>query len=266
MSTKINKKEEQKTIAVVSTKGGVGKSTVVSVLPIIADSEFQIIEVDNNNNSGETYSESELYKEKHKTVKTKKVDGELDEVFMKQLNDVNKKNIYLDGGGGDDTKSLVSSLKFAPNQESIKYVIPLDAGTDIKNIRDTYNLIENKSNVMFCLNRYIDIDNLKTEFFNLFGDERLGVKGFIDEVENKTMMIIPHSPLFIVGKQFNLTLLDLARFKDEFKNNDEAFLHCKEKANDDFEEQKRLYARYRASCKAAELVAQIKENPYMDFS
>jgi len=247
---------------VVNTKGGSGKSTVSSILPIFfkKNEEFKIIEVDNNNRSTLTYSNSIILKNRIQTVKVKEAEDALDTLIFEALQTNNTVHLIIDAGGGDDSLALLNILKNQIGQDKIKYIIPISQGTEEKNIIDTYSKISNKKNIMFCLNSYFDIDDIQSEFFNFFGDKKLKFKGVIDDVENKNYMMIPYSKFFTIAKKYNITLIDLANFSNDFKSPDDAsaeFLKICGEANEKYYD---LFRKYRISKKANEVLNTIKDN------
>ena len=147
---------------VVSNKGGVGKSLLShNIFSLLVGDNFELIEIDNNNDTSKTFFNSELLRDKTRTVRVKDADDVLDDVFFEAM--ANQKNVIVDGGGGDDTNRLLEMLAEQP-QENIKYIIPTVVGSDDINVLSTYERISNKKNVLFVLNGYHEKENIKDEF------------------------------------------------------------------------------------------------------
>ena len=244
---------------ITNSKGGEGKTTIATIIPILSNnSNFEIIEIDNNNKSNLTFENSELLKDKLTTLKVKEAEDYLDNVFYEALQDKEKHTIIV-SGGGDDAKKLLEFVADQPGQDIIKYIIPLTPAGDLSNILDTYNLIPNKENVLFCLNGYHDKENIKNEFFNFFGDRKLGFKGVIDSVKNANILTIPFSKFFAISKRFRLSIIDLANYSNDL-NRDEAYELFNKKSKGDAAEYAKMYKKYRASLAASKVVAEIKDN------
>src|SRR3989339_2231821 len=80
---------------VVSNKGGVGKSLLShNIFSLLVGDNFELIEIDNNNDTSKTFFNSELLRDKTRTVRVKDADDVLDDVFFEAM--ANQKNVIVD--------------------------------------------------------------------------------------------------------------------------------------------------------------------------
>lgn len=241
---------------VAATKGGVGKSLVsFNVLPLFTKDDFLIYEIDNNNDTLATYENSKVLKDKVKNLKVNDAEDELDLIFYDAL--ANEKDIILDLGGGDDSKKVLEFIKMQP-KDNIVYIVPTLAASDIKNLKDTYEMIDDKSKALIVLNGYYDRDDLKKEFLFYFGSEAAGVESFKNQYKTNEVSI-PFDHLFNIAKTFKLTLLDLANFADMFSSNEDARDQLLEAADGDDVAYAQTYKKYRNALKAKKLINTIKK-------
>jgi hypothetical protein len=254
--------EEINLIVIPSTKGGDGKSTLSTLAPLIFKSHnFNILEFDNNNNSLLSYSQSESLKGRVNNLKVVKADDTLDDVISEiAMQDDNK--YIIDCGGGDDSVSLLKLLSIQPFQHKILYLVPITRGTDLKNLKDTYDLIDNKNNVVFVLNGYSSIEEIKNEFFFYFGDIKYDIRGFIDSVVNKTPILIPFSRFFSITKTFQMSLFDLSQLSKVYNSQQAAADDFMKKSGGDLrsERYRTLWKKYKISLRASEVIDEIKDN------
>jgi len=244
---------------VTNNKGGVGKSLLShQILPLLVSDNFEVLEIDNNNNTAATFSDSKLLKDKTRRIKVKHADDELDDVFFEAMS--NEKDIIVDGGGGDDSNVILKLLSEQP-QENIKYVIPFMVGSDTANAEDTYNRIPNKDNVLFILNSYHDIENLTEEFLFFMGDKASDNPSLAKVLkEDLNYMLIPFSSIFKQAQNnHNMTIKDLADLSEGLKPEEASQLFL-EKSGGDKLEYRRLYKRYKLSLRAKAVVDTIREN------
>ncbi|MFA6191806.1 MAG: hypothetical protein WC665_05575 [Sulfurimonas sp.] len=244
---------------VVSNKGGVGKSLLShNIFSLLVGDNFELIEIDNNNDTSKTFFNSELLRDKTRTVRVKDADDVLDDVFFEAM--ANQKNVIVDGGGGDDTNRLLEMLAEQP-QENIKYIIPTVVGSDDINVLSTYERISNKKNVLFVLNGYHEKENIKDEFMYFFGDDDLEVKGVVGKIKEKIKFIkIPFSNLYKVAQlSYNMTIYDLANLSKDLDPAEAAKIFLAESGGDKLI-YRGLYKRYKTSLRAQKLLKEIKDN------
>nr|WP_321268468.1 hypothetical protein [uncultured Sulfurimonas sp.] len=244
---------------VVSNKGGVGKSLLANnIISLLVGDSFELVEIDNNNDTSVSYFNSKLLKNKARTVRVKDADDVLDDVFFEALS--NQKNIIVDGGGGDDTNILLELLA-EQSQDNIRYIIPTTVGSDDFNVLATYNRIPKKENVLFVLNGYHDKDKLKDEFLYFFGDKDLDVKGVVGQIKEKVNYItIPFSNLYMVARlNYHMTVFDLANLSKDLEPEKASQLFLEESKGDKLE-YRTLYKRYKTSLRAKKLLDEIMDN------
>ncbi len=202
-------------VAFFNTKGGVGKSTLASmVAPVLCNSKvINVYEIDNHNNI--MFSKSTQVN--FKTLEVKYVNTVIDEIDFSSLTqaDISITNI-LDIGGGDDTKRVLNSIKKS-GFSKITYVIPANDDVDqVVNIFDTISAIKDtdkKAKIYLVLNRVISMDeeSIKSQFINIFGSQKYGIKSHFDDLRKEVdgIKFVPDSALFgIVKNIYNRSLLD----------------------------------------------------------
>ena len=244
---------------IINNKGGVGKSLLShNVFSLLVGDNFEVLEVDNNNDTAVTYSKSELLKGKARTIRLKDADDVLDDVFFEAM--ANNKNIIVDGGAGDDTNRLLALLA-EQAQKNIKYIIPTIVGSDDINVMKTYERIKHKDNVLFVLNGYHDEEKLKEEFLFFFGDSEMDVKGVAGKIKGKLhYLTIPFSNLYKVAQlNYNMTIFDLANLSKDLEPDEAAAEFLKESKGDQLV-YRAFYKRYKTSLRAKKLIDEIMKN------
>ncbi|MDO8454197.1 MAG: hypothetical protein Q7S59_06455, partial [Sulfurimonas sp.] len=201
---------------------------------------------------------SELLKNKARTIRVKEADNVLDEVFFQAM--ANERDIIVDSGGGDDANRLLELLSVQP-QDNIKYIIPTTVGADDTNVMKTYKLIPNKNNILFVLNGYHDLENLKEEFLFFFGDADDDIEGVVGKIKGKLhYLLIPFSNLYKVAQlKYNMTVLDLANLSKNLTPEEASKVFITESAGDPLA-YRALYKRYKQSVRAQKLIDEIMYN------
>ena len=120
---------------VLSTKGGVGKTTIAQQLiaPYIHNKNHykaEIIELDNNNNSNVL---NEAQTQETKSLKLCKTENILLEKFMEVI--AENKDVCIDVGGGDDTKTVLKALKELRLENEITFIIPVHFNTTLVSVK-----------------------------------------------------------------------------------------------------------------------------------
>ena len=200
---------------VTNTKGGTGKTTTaLHILPTIAYlngyQDINYYQLDDNNKID---IDSKSISIKNYTLKY--TENVIDSVELDIELDSKVVNI-IDIGGGNDTKSVLNYLKksseIEPNE--ITFFIPINTNlSQQKNLKDTIALIQDsysKPKIILILNEVNDIENYKSEFINIFGDEIYGIAPITDEIEQSCYKVIKikRDNLFQVMEYRNKTLLD----------------------------------------------------------
>jgi len=229
-----------KTIIVANTKGGAGKTTTSTMLlPLFATEEnINIYEIDNNNTTSLLNSTLNF-----KNIRVKDVDGAVDDVYFDSLEDDKNTLNIIDCGGGDDTKAVLEELKNT-DMEGLTYVIPANSDIEqFENVKNTIELIketDKKPKIHLLLNQISSNTEaeIKKEFLAFFGDEDIGIKGRIGEIEAdiKEIHFIRTSRLFTILKNiYKTSLRDSYRDSLNLKNNlKEILSEAQKKGRDEF--------------------------------
>lgn len=192
---------------VLSTKGGVGKTTIAQqvLAPAIYDKTKEIVEVielDNNN-------KSDVLESKIETIKTYRL-VESEDVLLEKFMDViaDEKDVVIDVGGGDDTKKILKAYEKLALQDEVKFFIPVlrDLSNE-KNVIDTYALIRNwnlEAKIYFIKNKSQSEDDFNEIISKI---EKV-------EDENIKFLKLDETKLFdAVSKEFKQTVYELALLK-----------------------------------------------------
>lgn len=248
-----------KIYTVVSTKGGVGKSTISwHVLPSVFKSlgrDFQIFEIDNNNSTN-IFSSSEIIKENVKNVKTDDRDITA-EIIFETLS--SKNEIIIDAGGGDDALKVIDIVKSIGNVD-IKWIIPLNRNlAQLKNAIDTYEKIKDKENTLFVLNGYSQKEKIEEDFIFWYGEKNLNIDSMKKTLKVADELKIPYSSYFEMAEQKGYTLFDLASIAKELDKESAKNVFF-EKYKDNKEMFLRTWADYLLSENAGIVIDEILEN------
>lgn len=235
-----------KIFCVLSTKGGVGKSTIsFHILPVVLG-KATVIEIDDNNDTSEVINLDE-HVVSMKSVTLNEVDSAISSiVFQSATKDI---PIIIDAGGGNDTKAVLNSLIEVQKAQDVTFIIPLTASKkQIKNAIDTYNLVkEQTNNIIFMKNSFDEKLFVFWDGSKEYGKEALKPKNCKD-------VFLPYTPLFDVAEEENMSLSKFAEMSQKHKFDD-----LIELANGNEEEFIALSASYRNSKKAYDYIqAHIK--------
>jgi len=248
---------------VVSTKGGVGKSTLSwHVLPAIFKAlkkEFKIFEIDNNNSTN-IFSHSAIIQENTKNVKTHNKDITAEIIFETLSSD---NEIIIDAGGGDDARMVIDIVQ-GIGEANIKWIIPLNRNlAQLKNASDTFQKIDDPKNTLFALNGYSSKETLEEDFIFYFGNKNLNIKSIKDTLKISNELTIPYTSYFEIAEQKGFTLHDLAAISKELDKNAAKSMFY-EKFKDDKAAFLSAWGDYRLSENASFVLDEIIENflPY----
>lgn len=235
----------KKNIAVINTKGGVGKSTIAfHVLPaILADTNFEIIEIDNNNKTAETFSNTQILKSKITSLNIAEGTQKLEELVV--VNMLNQDKItVIDAGGGDDSKKVIDAFIEQNLISDTLFIIPFTPDfSQLKNLIDTYNILPQEAKIIVVLNN-VDIND---------PDHLMFIKGNADyEIPNISTIfphfsICPKSTLFSYAVARNKeTISDLALLAKQYDQN-EILEYAKTKTKSDKEKMLKIYRNWKIS-------------------
>ena len=200
---------------VVNTKGGTGKTTTaLHILPTIAHIEgyenINYYQLDDNNKM-----EIDSKAINIKNYSLKNTENAIDSVELEI--DLNEDTInIIDVGGGNDTKLVLNYLKSNATLESeeVTFYIPINTNlSQQNNLKDTIGLIQEvypKAKIILILNEVNDLENYKSEFINIFGDDVYDIEPIINLIEESCQQVIKieKENLFQVMEYRNKTLLD----------------------------------------------------------
>jgi len=211
-------------IAILNTKGGTGKTIIsTQVLPAFFmqqqnySKNINIFEIDNNNKS--VLKDSSL---NFKTLDLSKAEEALQEADY-NYNDVN----IIDVGGGDDVKKVLEYIQ--KNDVLIDYffVPVLNDFEQIHNVKQTIKMIKNvdsEAKIYLILNKVksLDENEIKEQFIFIFGSEKYGIDGALDELQEETdgMLFLLDSNIYSILKNiYHKSLADVLEIANEYINN-----------------------------------------------
>jgi CobQ/CobB/MinD/ParA nucleotide binding domain len=189
--------------AVVSNKGGVGKSTIAYHVLTALLPDFRLVEIDDNNNTSSVLGSSKTLD--GKVVSVKLEDGE--QAFSMALfaGLTEGTDIIVDAGGGNDTKAVIEMLKASAEADNLTFIIPLMSNAaQIQNAIDTYQMVKGY-NVVFALNNA----KSKEEFIFWYGDQELDVEAVDKSILKIPTVLVPHTNFFDLAGRQNLVLNDV---------------------------------------------------------
>ncbi len=214
-------------IAVISTKGGVGKSTITMQLiaPYLYEKNekkpISYYEFDDENHDSSSFGDSTLSNRKQISVSSLLLKEELGEIFAKD------ETMCLDIGANKTTMILIDALNDTGMINFLDLVIipMLDGEQDGINASYIYTILKwNNPNlkIAFVLNRVKDLKYAKYQFENYFGDIRgifkninSVVDNLFDQDEKNYIMILDHE-VIKYSRRFGLTVYEIAKQKRDF--------------------------------------------------
>jgi len=181
--------ERKLKVAVISSKGGVGKSTVSMqlVVPYIFERCGKNIvnhyEFDDENNDSSSFGASSLSRRKQVNVSSPLLREELAEIFAQD------EALCLDIGANKTTMTLIEALNDSGMINFLDFVvIPiLDGEQDGINASFIYSVLKGYNQnlkFIFVLNRVKNLDYAHYQFENYFGDSRGIFKNINAVVDN----------------------------------------------------------------------------------
>lgn len=223
-------------VLIVSTKGGVGKSTVAMqlVAPYLYEKNFhkpiKYYECDDTNKDIYSYGATSLIKRYLVSIESPSLREDL-------LNILTQSDAAcIDVGGNNTAKIILNALSESGGLDFVDLVlIPvLDGEQDMVNALDTYNYLKsiNKDiKIIFVLNRVKKRALVRQQFDHFFGDARgifknfLAAKNFINEEELKLYISFVESNVIKYSRRFGLSIYEIAKIEktyleDILKNDD----------------------------------------------
>jgi hypothetical protein len=218
---------ENPKVMVVSTKGGVGKSTIAMQLiaPFLyvlnRKKPIAYFECDDENSDFLSFGDTKLIDRKLIKVASPILREELSGILFKNT------STCIDVGGNKSTTIVLDALydSGAIHLVDIAVIPILDGEQDGINATFVYNQIKAmKPNMkfVFILNRVRDREYLKYQFDNFFGDARgifknvQHVQQFIDERDKKNYIALLDDEIMKYSRRFGLTVYEIAHQKREF--------------------------------------------------
>lgn len=210
------KKEEIKKsniIVVPQTKGGVGKTTISTILATLIyqqnqNQKINLFEIDDNN-----VSKVNSNYINHQSLKLKGSEVVIDAIQFSSLSDSNISNI-IDAGGGNDSKLVLQELNEI-DLTGLNYYVPLNDDIEqVDNLLDTITLIrdfDKSAKINLVLNRCFTLEKeeIQKQFINIFGNDELDIPNQLDNLKVDNVFFVPNSPIFsILKSHYKVSLLD----------------------------------------------------------
>lgn len=227
--------------AVVSNKGGVGKSTISFHALTAILSNFRLLEIDDSNNTSSVFDQSKTLENKVKSVKLSDGADAFSNALFEQMS--TKADIIIDAGGGSDSKAVIEMIVNETGEKEVVFIVPLMSGrAQTQNALATYQMLQGRP-VAFALNAASSTD----QFIFWHGSENYGLTGVDKKLQKLPSAFIPQTHLFDLAATTGETILDLADQFASFTTPAEAREGIFELANGDQAEFVRLMARFRIS-------------------
>jgi len=221
-------------IAVLSSKGGVAKSTTSEAICFTLasqDKKFNLIELDSSNDSHQM-NKSSIFQNKIETIK------DINDTTI--LNKLIKMNLessvitVLDIGSGKNTLDAIAQFQKV-DFIKISYVIPIDSSfRNLLNVRETVNLIGKNKDISFVLSRVFDMDKIEEQFLFFYGSAKYKIPAFKDNYPDVKYTSIPFSPFFEISVIDSQSIADSANisrnitFEDAVNHYQKTFLKGKD--------------------------------------
>ena len=207
-------------IVIANTKGGVGKSIIsTQVLPAFFQQQnntknVNVYEIDNNNKS--QLSNSSL---NFKSLDLTK--GE--DALLEADYNTNAVNV-IDAGGGDDTRTIINYIQKNDIFVDLYLVPVLNDFEQVHNLKQTVSLIrqiDNNASVYVVLNKLKSLEeqDIKDQFIFLFGSEKYGIKGHLEEVQgdiNGMLFLVDSNIYSILKNIYQKSLADVLDLAEDY--------------------------------------------------
>lgn len=234
----------------INNKGGCGKTTFSFHVLTAIFGHFTLLEIDNNNNTSQVYSNSTVLKSNIvKSVKLKDGEAAFDEAMFRLLEEYGG-NIIIDSGGGDDTYKVTQLLLESTNYDECIFIIPLFSNrAQLQNALDTYELVKDRK-VIFVLNGA----DKKEDFVFWYGSKEFDLPSVDSKILNLPTFFLPKTHLFDLAALNSEVLVDSAQMASMYKNTREAQEDISKISGGDFTEYRRILGRYRISVQAKKYI------------
>lgn len=247
-----------KNIAIVNTKGGVGKSTLsFHILPyFLMGKEFQIIEIDDNNDTTLSFTSSELLRGRITSCDISQGTEKLEELVIDNMLNNNKITV-IDSGGGNDSKAVIKSLIKEDLAKDTLFIVPYFADfSQLKNLFETVELVRDYEYIV-VLNNFTQ--NTDDEKFKT-GDDDYEIPN-ISETFKKNFVVVPKSNLFSYSSSIlKQSIFDFGKIAFDYDRKS-ILEHAKEVTNSNKDEITKTYRGWKKADDAKEylLSAEIED-------
>jgi len=219
--------EKKLKVAVISSKGGVGKSTISMqlVVPYIFErcgkQTINHYEFDDENNDSSSFGASTLSKRKQINVSSPILREELAEIFAQD------EALCLDIGANKTTMTLIEALNDSGMINFLDFVvIPiLDGEQDGINASFIYSVLKGckqSLKFIFVLNRVNNLEYAHYQFENYFGDSRgifKNINAVVDnlfEEDKENYLLMLDDEIIKYSRRFGLTIYEIEQQKKDF--------------------------------------------------
>ena len=219
--------EKKLKVAVISSKGGVGKSTISMqlVVPFLFERSGKSIvkhyEFDDENSDSSSFGASLLSTRKQVNVSSPLLREELAEIFAED------EALCLDIGANKTTMTLIEALNDSGMINFLDFVvIPiLDGEQDGINTSFIYSVLKGYNQnlkFIFVLNRVKDLEYAHYQFENYFGDSRgifKNINAVVDnlfEEDKDNYLLMLDDEIIKYSRRFGLTIYEIEQQKKDF--------------------------------------------------
>ncbi|TLP36208.1 ParA family protein [Arcobacter arenosus] len=207
-----------KNIVVVSSKGGVGKTVFVfHILSyLLRRKKFRIIEIDDNNNSSLSFSQSNLLENRVTSCDVSQGFQKLEELVIENMFE-DELITVIDSGGGNDSKKVINSIIRQELTTNTLFIIPFLADfSQISNLIETVDLVK-KYNYAVVINN-INLSD-KNDLMFIDGNDDFEIQSFKKIFDN--FFIIEKTNLFSYStSRYKTTIYDFAQRAFKFNQNE----------------------------------------------
>lgn len=219
--------EKKLKIAVISSKGGVGKSTISMqlVTPYLFkknnNTPIHYYELDDENGDSMSFGASNLSIRKQLTVSSPFLREDLAEIFAKD------ETTCIDVGGNKTTMKVIDALHESGMINFLDLVVipVLDGEQDGINASFIYSVLKGYNEnlkFLFVLNRVRDVKYVKHQFENYFGDVRgifQNINAIVDnlfkeDIDKYTLLV--EDDIIKYSRRFGLTIYEIAKLEKDF--------------------------------------------------